>query len=159
VSTQRTAAGLHPDLTRLKTKPTGSEFVAQVSDSLGENLRFGKWVAMLYDACESRGENRVFNQLAFEAKSLQRLTRLSSKGISDNSAKDKVQTEISNTLQRFSQLLEQSSSLIQENDSRQFRMQFLGTSKESFDSLIGLLDDFVKVKDYYLKNRDSSEKV
>ncbi len=143
---------------RLKTGLTGSEFVNQVSNSIGEKLRFGEWIALLFDVFNSSGENEMFNDLSFEAKSFQKLKRMLATGISDEAAKKKIELEIGATLKRFSSLLERGASYLASNERKEFLKQFLDFSSPSFDNVIALSEDFSKIKDFYLMERDSRRK-
>ncbi|HUI31109.1 MAG TPA: hypothetical protein VLX91_12925 [Candidatus Acidoferrales bacterium] len=138
--------------------PSGSEFVIRVAASLGKKLIFEKWIELLYDVCESRDESRTFEELAFEAKSFRRLMRLLKSGISDREAREKVETEIQNTLKRFSALVESASTDFKESEREQFEIQFFGSASSSFENLTKLLDDFSRIKDFYLMKRDSGER-
>ncbi len=138
----------------MKTKLSGSEFVAEVSNVIRQELKCAKWIESLYNVFESRGEIRTFEELAFEAKSFQRLSRLFAAGISEDTAKKKVEVEIESTFKRFSQLLEQAASGLQDKDSEQLKKEFLTSTVDSFENMRVLLADFSKVKDFYLKKRD-----
>lgn len=123
----------------------------------------------LYDAClhaevrsdshtgRRSGNDNAFKQLAFEAKIFQRLSRLFAVGISDDNAKEKVKTEVENTLKRFSEMLENILDSLNENDKEDFRKEFLSRTANSPRNLIALLGDFSIVKDYYLVRRDKGE--
>jgi hypothetical protein len=83
------------------------------------------------------------------------LKRLLSTGIPDKAAKEKIEWEISATLKRFSTLLERASSNLRSNEREELCSQFLEPSPSSFENVIALLDDFAKIKDFYLKERDA----
>jgi hypothetical protein len=135
---------------------TGSEFVARVSRPPGQRLKFGEWVELLYDVFEAHGEGRAFEDIAFEAKSFQKLTRLLATGISDNAARAKVEVEIKGALERFIRLLERGSSNLQSNEREEFRKQFLGPAAP-IDNVMVLLGDFSKIKDFYLGEHDAGK--
>ncbi|MFZ1081715.1 MAG: hypothetical protein WAO19_07300 [Candidatus Kryptoniota bacterium] len=138
----------------MKTKLSGSEFVAEVPHALGQKLRFARWIELLYDVFDARGESRLFKKLASEAKSFQKLTRLVAVGISDDAAKKIVEGEIGSTLKRFCQLLGQAARCFQDENGEQFKKEFLGAAADSFENIRTLLEDFSKIKDFYLMKRD-----
>lgn len=138
----------------MRSKTNGHEFVAKVSDSLGEKLKFGEWVELLYDVLETNHGSRVFEKLSFEAKSYNRLARLFASGISNDSVKEKVGIEIQSALKRFAELLEQASDNLERRDRERFRKQFFEPTTEAFENITKLLDDFSKIKDFLLKERD-----
>jgi len=131
----------------------GSEFAARVSGSAGQDLRFGKWVALMYDVLLARDEFRTFEDLAFEAKSFQKLTRLLSTEVLDNSARDKVEAESKGAFERFIALLERATSSLQSHEREELGKQFLNPSSSAGD-VMALLDDFSKIKDFYLREHD-----
>ncbi len=128
--------------------------MAKVSDSVGEKLKFGEWVELLYDVLEINPGSQVFEKISFEAKSYNRLARLFASGISNDSAKEKVGIEIQNALKRFAELLEQASDNLERRDRERFRKQFLEPTTEAFENMTKLIDDFSKIKDFFLKERD-----
>ncbi|MGO9481173.1 MAG: hypothetical protein ACLP05_05270 [Candidatus Kryptoniota bacterium] len=138
----------------MKRKKTGSEFVAEVSNALAQRLKCPEWIELLYDVLEKRGESQVFEELAFEGKSFQKLTRLFGAGISDEATKEKIEVEIGSALKRFYQLLERTASGFQEEDRKQFEREFLSPTASSFENVRTLLNDFSMVKDFYLLRRD-----
>lgn len=142
----------------LKSELTGSEFVIHVSNAIGQELKFGEWIASFFDVFNSGAQSQIFEDFAFEAKSFQRLRRLLATGVSDKVAKEKIEVEIGATLKRFLALLEQAASSLGPNEREEFRKQFLDPSSSSSDSIVTLLDDFSKIKDFYLRERDARGK-
>ena len=135
---------------------TGSEFIADVSHTIGVQLAYAKWIEAIYDGCERRGKIRVFEELAFEAKSFQKLTRVAAAGITDDSARKKIELEISESFKRFAGLLESVSDFL-DGDGEQFRKDFLVSMAASFGNIRTLLDDFSIIKQFYLIKRDAGE--
>ena len=139
----------------MKTTITGREFVGRVTNSINQQLEFPEWVSLLFDICQANSVIHVFDNLAFEAKSYQRLSKLLGTGISDNSAKAKIETESHNAIKRFSELLESIAPFIKEKKRAELEKKFFQLTPDSFESMVDLVADFSKVKDYYLIKRDS----
>lgn len=138
---------------KLEGKPTGREFLNLVAASVGKNLRFERWVEILYDVLEDGREGGAFEDLAFEAKAFHSLKRALVSGTANNTARKKVEVEIENALRRFSELLWRASNGFNEIDREEFRRLFLDTA--GVGNTIALLDDFSTIKDFYLKRRDT----
>ena len=139
----------------MKRKLSGSEFVAEVSASVVRNLVNVKWIELLYDACGDDERDRLFGDLAFEAKSYRKLSRLQEAGIADANARGKITTEIAGVLARFSHSLETISSQMNQHDGELFANRFLRSDPDSFANLIALVEDFSSIKDFYLAQRDN----
>ena len=133
-------------------KISGSEFVSQVSNVLGQGIRQTRWIAILFDECTTGGEIQTFESLAFEAKSFQKLSRLSEKGMSNVAGSEKIELEMRSTMKRIIRLLDSVSMRLGEEARIDFRRQFRDDASPG--ELLTLLDDFAKIKDFYLRMRD-----
>ncbi len=143
----------------MNQKPNGSEFIASASAALGQKFWYGEWITALYDTCEKSDTLSLFDEIAFNAKSFQKIARLLSAGIPDDNAKRKVASELENSFKRFSMLLEKVLENFQEEQREKFRKEFLTPTADSFERMKMLLDDFAKIKDFYLVRRDKGDKV
>ncbi len=149
----------------------GNEFVESVSSTLARKLKFEKWVSILYDASiragtsdtedhmEARpgnkeGSDHTFKQLAFESKTFQKLSRISTSRVTDDNTKEKVNAEIEDSLKRFTDILGDVVDNLDKHDKENFKKEFLNPTKDQLANLLGLLDDFSTIKDYYLARRD-----
>ena len=142
----------------MSQKLNGSELIALASATLGYKFECWEWIEVLYDACLETDTAFLFDALASNAKSFQKLTRLLAAGISDDKARKKVASELQDTFGRFSGLLERVLENCHENDGENFRKEFLIPSAESFEKMKTLLNDFARLKDFYLARRDKDDK-
>jgi len=143
----------------MKTNMSGKELVAEVTDKLGEKFNHPQWVELLYDILSARGESRVFNELALEAKSFIKLLRLVKLAeLTEGDVKEKIDEEIRAIIWHFYHLLERASQGFQKSKKKEFETVFLDPGVDKFEKMIQLLGDFEKIKDYYLKKRDEKEK-
>lgn len=140
----------------MEKKTTGNEFVSQVIDMLGQGIKQARWIAILFDGCAASGEIQIFERLAFEAKSFQKLTRLSERGISNVAGREKIEVEMRSTMERITRHLDSVLMRLGEEARIDFQRQFRddGLSGE----LLTLVDDFARIKDFYLRKRDKGEK-
>ena len=154
--------------------PTGNEFVASVSSTIAKRLKFEKWVSILYDVSthgatsgieselevksgSNSGSDYAFRRLAFEAKTFQKLSRISIGRVADDVTRAKFTDEITNSLKRFTDILVSVADDLNDQDKENFKSEFLDPTEVSFGNLVGLLDDFSAIKDYYLFQRDEGE--
>lgn len=135
----------------------GKAFVVEISQVIKRKLKHPEWIEFLYNTSTTHGG--AFEQLAFEAKSFEKLRRLVAKGISDEAAKKKIEIELKAVTRRFSQLLEQAISSFHNEEKKQFKEKFLSPTPDSFKNINELLSDFAVVKDFYLINRDKRDQI
>lgn len=136
---------------------SGSEFVAKVASTLGQELKNQKLVAFLYETCRNNGLFSAFKDLALYAKSFQKVARLLSTDRVGDDTKNKARTELEEFINEFSDLVEAILSRLPDEKGREVRTNFLIPTQESFMNLRSLLNDFAAVKDYFLDERDRNK--
>lgn len=138
----------------MSPNPSGTEFVASVAESTGGPLENQELVAVLFDTCEREGMSASFKDLALYAKSFQKVARLLSADRSNDDTKSTARTELEGLLKSFSDLVETIVSKLPEDERSEYQTNFLQPTPGSFRNLRALLNDFGKVKDYLLEERD-----
>jgi BMFP domain-containing protein YqiC len=133
---------------------SGAEFAAQLTETLGQKLENPELVAILFETCQSEGISASFKHLALYAKSFQKIARLLSTDRANDDTKNKVRAELEGLLKKFSELVERILSRLPKEKREEFQMNFLLPTPGSFRNLRELLNDFVKVKDFLLVERD-----
>lgn len=133
---------------------SGTEFVSQVTGTLGQKLENPELVAILFETCRSEGLATSFMDLALYAKSFQKIARLLSADRANDDTKDKARAELEGLVNKFSELVEKILSKLPEEKREEFQVNFLLPTPGSFRNLRELLNDFVKVKDFLLLERD-----
>ncbi len=142
----------------MSLQPDGKAFVDLVATTVGRELSYGKFLGMLYEHCSRSGKLSLFSDLAFVAKSFQKLKRLLEDGVSDETSKAKISHEAQDALQRFLSMLAEASDDLPGNEKEVFNREFLVRSQDSFERALGLLDDFSIVKDFFLSQRDREKR-
>lgn len=133
---------------------SGTELVARVAETTGAPLENQELVAVLFDTCDREGMSSSFKDLALYAKSFQKVSRLLSADRSNDDTKSTARTELEELLKSFSDLVETIVSKLPDERRSEYQTNFLLPTPESFRNLRTLLNDFVKVKDYFLTERD-----
>ena len=133
---------------------SGTEFVGQVTGTLGHKLENPELVAILFETCRTEGMWTSFKDLALYAKSFQKIARLISTERVNDDTKNKARAELEGLIKKFSELVEKILSKLPEERRKEFRVNFLLPAPGSFRNLRELLNDFVKVKDFLLLERD-----
>jgi len=137
----------------------GKELADSVFSALGRQFTHRGTVEELYDGCAAAGNVFLIEEIAFVAKSYEKLSRLLEGRISDEDARAKVATELENTVARFLQLLERASDYLADDLRSQFKRTFLESSQHSFVEMMEILSDFSILKDYLLFSRDEGNSV
>lgn len=132
----------------------GAELTRRVEETLGSKLKNAEFVAALFDTCNREGIPESFRDLGLYAKSFQKVAKLLSADGVDSATGDKARTELEGFLKKFSDLVASILSKIPPEEAADIRARFLLPTAESFTNLKGLLDDFVKVKNFMLVERD-----
>lgn len=125
-----------------------------MSETLGGKLENPELVAVLYDTCVKEGMPATFRDLALYAKSFQKVAKLLSTDRANDATKNTARAELEGLVKRFSDLIERILSRLPKEKREEVRTNFLLPSPSSFANLRALLNDFVKVKDYLLIERD-----
>lgn len=139
-----------------KIETNGKELIENAEAVLGKKFEFEEWISVLFDACRRSEDTRLFEDLAFHAKSFQKLYRLMNSSKADSSEKSGVASELKGSLTRFSHMLEKAIDYLPPESSGAFRQQFLTPSNGAFENMRKLIDDFGRLKDFLLIRRDKS---
>ncbi len=137
---------------------SGSEFTRRVESALGQALGNEELVAVLYETCRNEGLSTSFRDLALYAKSFQKVTRLLSDARTGDDTKKTAEGELAGLIKKFSDLVGIITSRLPLEKQNDIRANFLLTTPESFGNLQSLLNDFVRVKDYLLNERDRRDR-
>ncbi len=138
----------------MNQKLSGVEFTDLIAETLGHSLKNAEFVAILFETCQLEGKSSTFKDLAFHAKSFQKIARLLTTDKVGEDAKLKARAELEGALKKFSGVLENVLSWLPKEKREAFHAEFLLPTPDSFLKLRGLLDDFARVKDFYLIERD-----
>ncbi len=141
----------------MSQQPDGRAFAVLVSSTVGKELNFPDEVGKLYEACSKSGQLSVFSDLAFLAKSFQKLSRLLEAGISDDDVKSRISGEAEDALKKFLDSLGKVRGCLPEDTGRDLLGKFLGANENAFSNALGLLEDFGIVKDFFLSRRDMEQ--
>lgn len=133
---------------------SGAEFTARIVKALGQSLENPDLVAVLFETCEREGMLSSFKELALYAKSFQKIARLLSTDTVNDETKSTARTELEGFIKKFSDLVERILSRLPKEKRETFQVNFLLPTPGSFRNLRALLNDFVKVKDFLLLERD-----
>ena len=133
---------------------SGTEFAAKVAETTGQELENPEIVADLFETCEREGMMSSFKDLALCAKSFQKVARLLSTDRSNDDMKRSAKTELEGFLKNFSNTVEKIVFRLPPEKQKDYQTNFLLPTPGSFRNLRALLNDFVKVKDYMLAERD-----
>lgn len=133
---------------------SGTEFAAKVAETTGQELENPEIVADLFETCEREGMMSSFKDLALYAKSFQKVARLLSTDRSNDDMKRSAKTELEGFLKNFSNTVEKIVFRLPPEKQKDYQTNFLLPTPGSFRNLRALLNDFVKVKDYMLAERD-----
>lgn len=133
---------------------SGAEFTSVVVETLGQKLENPDLVAILFDTCSREGMMSSFKELALYAKSFQKIARLLSTDMANDETKAKARTELEGFIKKFSDLVERILARLPKERRETFQVNFLLPTPGSFRNLRALLNDFIKVKDFLLVERD-----
>jgi hypothetical protein len=132
----------------------GTEFTALVAETIGQRLENAELVAILFETCTKEGMMSSFKELALYAKGFQKIARLLSADMANDETKAKARTELEGFIKKFSDLVERVLSRLPKEKRETFQVNFLLPTPGSFRNLRALLNDFIKVKDFLLVERD-----
>ena len=138
----------------MKRHPDGKAFVVLVSSTTGRELHFGELIGELYESCSDKGCLALFSDLAFVAKSFQKLKHLLDKGISDETVNSRLSMEAEDTFNKFVSLLSEAADCLPDAEKKDMRDGFLAASGEAISKTVSLLEDVSGVKDFFLSRRD-----
>lgn len=138
----------------MSQQPVGKAFVDLVTSTVGQELNYGVFVGMLYEYCSRGNMLSLLGDLAFAAKSFQKLKRLMEAAGFDETSRVRISNEAQEALKKFLNLLSEAADNFPDGDRESFRREFLDMSQSSLERALGLLDDFSLVKDFFLSQRD-----
>lgn len=121
---------------------------------MGRRLENTDVLSLFYERAMRGGMSAAFNDLAFYAKSFQKVTRLLSDEKLDDRTKEIAAEELKSLITKFTGSLEIILSSLTLEEREVLRSRFLTVTQDSFRNLRTLMDDFVEVKDYLLLERD-----
>ncbi len=108
----------------------------------------------LYESSRDKGGLALFSDLAFVAKSFQKLKHLLDKGISDETLSSRLSKEAEDTFNKFLSLMSEAAEYLPDAEKKDLRDGFLAASGEAISKTVNLLEDFSVVKDFFLSRRD-----
>ncbi len=125
-----------------------------MAETAGQSLENAELVAILFETCAREGMMSSFKELALYAKGFQKIARLLSADTANDDTKARARTELEGFIKKFSDLVERILSRLPKERREAFQINFLLPTPGSFRNLRALLNDFIKVKDFLLAERD-----
>ncbi len=132
---------------------SGNEFAALVAQRLGRRLENPEAIAAFYDLALRVGKTTDFNDLAFYAKSYQKVARLLSNERADDRTKYTATEELKSLVVRFTGLAEGILAKLPDEEGDRLRSRYFVLTQDSFRNLQTLISDFAEVKDFMLLER------
>ena len=132
----------------------GTEFAARVADNVGRTLENAELIAILYDAALGEGNLTEFKDLAMYAKSFQKISRLLSSERAGDDTREAARAELESLIRQFADQVGSIVVSLPEDKRREISDAFLIPTTDSFRNLTSLIEDFARVKDFMLLERD-----
>ncbi len=133
---------------------SGAEFAKLLAGTLGQELDNAGLVAEMWDVCERERKTSAFNELAMYAKSFQKIAKLLSTDRLNEETRAKVSDELEACVTAFAALAENILSALPDDRKDELGINLILPTPGSYRNLKGLLNDFIRVKDFLLVERD-----